>query len=336
VPLQDGRWVATKDNSVTYELPTTDFMGQVPPGLDDIQLVHKSASSRPSRLRLLQKLSINQFDSRQVCSLIVAQHKRDALESYELSVLISHAVYLFRAQYNLKFVQSAEDPMLWLCTSEVIVKRASDLYIDMPDEKDPVSLYLRDGPARNFMLHNDIVDAARGPKSKEWLQWLVGTLKISPFPRVATSSGNITEEFAYFLKNRLPSVSLRHLVRHWSVQFPNDRVTEGARRAISLTEIAYDGHRKQTLGELSLACKELKKVAPKGLPFLDLPNIEDESWHLKAFGVGVTENFHFVRHCINTWRGKEATKKDVTPLYQLLQRCFARDENAIRYVPLTC
>jgi hypothetical protein len=36
VPLQDGRWVAAKNNSITYELPDMNVMGHVPPGLDDI------------------------------------------------------------------------------------------------------------------------------------------------------------------------------------------------------------------------------------------------------------------------------------------------------------
>jgi len=127
VPLQDGRWVAAKNDSITYELDDADVTGHVPPGLDRIQLVHKSASSDPFRLRLLQKLGVKQLDSSQVCGLIIAQHENDAVESYTLPVLISQAVYLFQAQHNLKSVNSSKFPMIWLCTCDGLVKRASEL-----------------------------------------------------------------------------------------------------------------------------------------------------------------------------------------------------------------
>jgi len=202
-----------------------------------------------------------------------------------------------------------------------------------------VGRHLSGGPATNLLLHSDIVQAVRGPRSGEWLQWLVDILGVSPILRVASASGGITEEFGYFLENRPPAVSLRHLVKHWSAHFPNGSVSRGVSEAISSTEVSYDGCQKKKLGELSLACKELKSLAPKGLPFLNLPDSENESWrHLKAFRVGVPENYHFVRHCIHIWRGKdskEVTKKDVIPLYQFLQRCFGRDEHEIRYVLLT-
>jgi hypothetical protein len=337
VPLQDGRWVAAKNNSITYELPGKDVIGHVPPGLDCIQLVHKSASSNPPRLRLLQKLGITQLDSRQVCGLIIAQHKSDALDSYTSTVLNSHAVYLFQAQHNLKSVNSSKFPLLWLCTSGGLVKRASELYIDLPDAEDSMRLHLSGGPATNLLLHSDILQAVRGPMSGKWLRWLVDTLGVSPILRVASSSGGITEKFAYFLENRLPTISLRHLVKHWRAHFPNGSVPRGVSEAISSAEVAYDGSKKKKLGELSIACKELTSLAPKGLPFLNFQDSENESWRqLKAFGVGVPENYHFVRHCINILRGKQVMKKDVIPLYQLLQRCFGRDEHEIRYVLLTC
>jgi hypothetical protein len=92
----------------------------------------------------------------------------------------------------------------------------------------------------------------------------------------------------------------------------------------------YDGHNRERLDKLSLACKELKRIAPKGLPFLDLPAIEAESWrHLKQFGVRVSDHYHFVCHCIRTLMTKQTTKKDVTHLYLLSQKCFARDGDEI-------
>ena len=333
IRLQDGRWVATKNNVITYEMADTNIMDRVPPGLDHVQLVHRSAVSNPHGLRLLQKLGVKQFDSRQVCNLIIGQHKRSTKPSCAMSVLISHAVYLFQAQHNLRGLNTSEGPMLWLCTSNGAVERASALYVDDPKLDDPVSRHLAEGPAANLVLHKEVVEAVRGSKSTEWLQWLVKTLGVSPILRVANSAGdNITAEFSYFLEKRLPSVSLRYLVKYWHVHFPVDSVPKGVSQAIASTKIQYDGHNKQELGALSIACKELESVAPKGLPFLNLPGVDDTSrQHLKHFGVGVPDHYRFVCHCINIQKTKPTMKKDVVPLYQLLQKWFARDEKEILF-----
>jgi hypothetical protein len=158
------------------------------------------------------------------------------------------------------------------------VKRTYELYVDSPDAEDPVRLRLVGGPAGSSMLHSDIVEAVRVSRSKEWLRWLMDTLGVSTILRVANSSGTITEEFAYFLENRLLSVSLRPLVKHWRTHFPSGSVPEGVSWAISSAQVEYGGRQKKKLGALSLACKELMPVSPKELPFLHLPDIENESW----------------------------------------------------------
>lgn len=331
--LEDGRWVATKNNAITYEMAHTNIMDRDPPGLDHIQLVHRSAASNPYRLRLLQKLGVKQFDSRQVCSLIIAQHERSTKPSCDMSVLISHAAYLFQTQHNLRAFNTPEGPMLWLCTFNGVVERASAMYFDDPNSDDPVSRHLAGGPAASRMLHKEVVEAIRGSKSAEWLRWLAKSLGVSPIVRLANSAGdNITAEFSYFLEKSLPSVSLRYLVKHWRTYFPEDSVPWGVRQAIASTEIQYDGHNKQKLGALSIACKELERVAPKGLPFLNLPGVDDTSrQHLRHFGVGIPGHYHFVCHCIDALKTEPTKKKDVVPLYQLLQKCFARAEKEITF-----
>lgn len=334
IPLLDGRWVAAKNNIITFEPSDTAIMSRIPPGLDHVQMIHRSASSSSARLRLFQRLGVKQFDSKQVCNLIVAQHELTAKASYNLTVLISHAVYLFEANHNLKGLSSSENSSLWLCNSSGAIERASTLYIDVPGTRDPVRPHLVGGPAERLLLHQSIVEAVQGSKRSEWLRWLTDVLGVSAVLRVANASGrDITAEFAYFLENRLPSVSLGYLVKHWSILFPRDDVSKGVSRAVSSTHLKYDGQRKERLDMLSLDCKELRALAPKGLPFLDLPGIEDQSCqHLKHFGVGVPNHYHFVRHCIRVLmtRTSSLTMENVFPLYQYLQKCFARDEGDIR------
>ncbi|ERF72796.1 hypothetical protein EPUS_04231 [Endocarpon pusillum Z07020] len=169
IRLQDGRWVATKNNVITYEVADTNIMDRVPPGLDHIQLVHHSVASNPYGLRLLQKLGVKRFDSRQVCNLIISQHKRSTKPSCDMSVLISHAVYLFQAQHNLRGLNTCEGPMLWLCTSNGAVGRASALYVDDPQLDDPVSRHLAEGPAAGLVLHKEVVEAV-GRGGCPWFQ----------------------------------------------------------------------------------------------------------------------------------------------------------------------
>jgi hypothetical protein len=94
-------------------------------------------------------------------------------------------------------------------------------------------------------------------------------------------------------------VSLGYLIKHWGFHFPNDTVPTAVRQAISSTPIQYEAGKKQRVDMLSLASKELKSIAPKGVPFLDLLAVENERWlNLNQFGVRVAEHYHFVRQCI--------------------------------------
>jgi hypothetical protein len=332
IPLQDGRWVATKHNIVSYEPSDTTVMERIPQGLDHIHMVERSASADPSRMQLLQRLAVKQFDTKQVCNLIVAQHRRPAKSTYTAPILASHLVYLFHSKHDLRSSNAA----LWLFTHKGAVERSSQLYIDLPGPIDPVSRHLADGPAKSLMLHNDILQAVQGSKAKEWVAWLIDNLGVSEILKVANPQRtSVTAEFAHFLKHRLPSVSLAYLMKHWDILFPQDKVPIGVSQAISSVQIALDGHQRQRLDTLSLGCNELKAIAPKGLPFLDLPSIETDMWdNLKHFGVGVKNHYNFVRHCLRQLKMQEATKQEVIPLYQLLQKCFARDEANIRYVKI--
>lgn len=72
IPLSNGEWIAAKSNIITYEPSYAACTYKAPLGLDYIQMIHHSASSSSARLRLFQKLGVKQFDTKQVCNLIVA------------------------------------------------------------------------------------------------------------------------------------------------------------------------------------------------------------------------------------------------------------------------
>ncbi len=143
------------------------------------------------------------------------------------------------------------------------VEHAFLLYIDLRNSKDPVRPHLAGGPAKNLMLHGEILDAVRGSKSSEWLKWPVNELGLATTVRIANHSGiDITAEFAYSLETRLPSVSLRYRVKHGSLLFPNENVPKGISRAIASTQIQDERGNKQRIDEFPLPCRELKSMAP--------------------------------------------------------------------------
>jgi hypothetical protein len=330
VPLQDGHWIATRDHTVTYEPSETIIMDRVPPGLDNAQMAHQSASFDTYLVRLLQKLGVKQFDSKKICNLIIAQHQQPVNTTSNSKMLASHAVYLFQAQHDLRSTSSTPAPPLWVCKIEGTVKRSSALYLDLPNSNDPVSRHLADGPFKDLMLHGDIAQAIGGCEGDKWRKWLMDALGLSQILRVSSASQTgITTEFEYFLNHLSPSVSLRHLTKHWDNHFPNEKVPEGVRRAIASTRVYCDGKNWQRLDKLSLGCQKLKELAPKGLPFLDLQAIENEVWrNPKHFGVRVPDDYYFGLHCIRK-RGPSKQKSEISLPFTKYCKVVSRVMNRI-------
>lgn len=341
VSLRDKRWASVEDGTLFF--PGDRHGLTIPDGVD-LLVVDNDAAADPFRRHLYRILGAKDFSVTLLCKLIISTHNDPKFnpKSATNSALLSQALFLFNAGCLLDKSQR-----FW-CIQEDGTGRspASRLYLGS-DEPLSASKLFGTAKDRFHFLHSSYVDAAPDDKER-WHRWLVDSLRVAVYPRLAMPSSKetfrLSGDFEWLLMNR-PSAEFLVLLRdQWHIYEPyvenddtqwKDHATNVSRKLIRerLSFMAVkcrDGMMRQA-AKTHLPTYELVAAAKGCIAFVDVPNPQDKRWELvfHTIGVGLKDDLHFYLEALQTLKWRNATKDGVGNFLEQIQ---ARSNSKFREV----
>lgn len=285
IPLRDGSWVRATETHLY--LPSLNKNEHVPNGIN-ISIVAEDAVRDASRRKLYEYLDIKEYDSRQVCKLILELHKE--IVSVRASRLnddfVADATYLFQHRTELDSYGVPKALFVVLKDGKTVAQWSPWIYMIDPESKNGVIAKYKDTPGNPFsVLFNGYETSFRDkgmsrsiPDFREWL--LRSNTTFSTIPNLVCNS-NLTPEWK-FLRDQ-DVVDLLYVVRDQlsTTLFPAPKLVE----AVPRLEVRCLDGQFRTLGSLAVPTLDLKRRCPH-LDFADLPEPTSQGWNfLSKFGV---------------------------------------------------
>jgi hypothetical protein len=331
IPLRDKGWASVEEGTIFF--PGDRHGLTIPDGVDLFVIEHNAAAD-PFRRHLYRMLGAKDFSVDLLCKLILSIHHDPKFNprSATTSALLSQALFLFNAGCTIDKNQT-----FW-CAQECGTHRAwaSRLYLES-DEPLSASKILGTEKGRFHFLHSSYVDAAPGEQER-WHKWLVDSLRVDIYPRLAVASGKnsfrLSEDFEWLLMHR-PSAQFLVLLRdQWRIyatyvenddtkrenQEPNVSRKLIRERLSSMGVKCRNGMIRQA-GKTYLPTNELVAAAKGCVDFLDVPNPQDKRWELvfHTIQVGLKDDLDFYLQALQTLKVRSATKDGVADFLEQIQ-----------------
>jgi hypothetical protein len=330
IPLRDKRWASVEDGTIFF--PGDRHGLTIPEGVD-LFVVDDDAAGDPFRKHFFRILGAKDISVALVCNLIISTHN-DPKFNPRLATngaLLSQALFLFNAGCLIDKSQR-----IW-CVQEDGTGRssASKLYLESDEPLSAIKLFAT-AKDRFHFLHSSYVDAA--PDQERWHKWLVDSLRVAIYPRLATSSGKdsfrLSEDFEWLLMHR-PSAEFLALLRdQWYIYAPyvdnddtkrKDHAANVSRRLIRerlsfMGVKCRDGIIRQA-AKTHLPTNELVTAAKGCIAFVDVPNPQDKRWEtvFHTIGIGLKDDLDFYLKALQTLKGRSATKDGVANFLEQIQ-----------------
>lgn len=206
--LRGGHWVASQGNKLFFP---DDDEGTALPGGIEVDAVDDVAARDAARRALFIALGVSTLDEAKVSELILQQHGRKVLDRHSWSVedIVEHAWFLFRAK-TVALDGDSKLKQLLVAATDGKFRPGAQTYMDVPGASTPVSDIL--GSARTTVpfLHERYLSrpqhqptqdpAGPGNLLKKWLVWLEKIAGVRVLPRLAATSGSISQEFDVVIK----------------------------------------------------------------------------------------------------------------------------------------
>jgi hypothetical protein len=302
VPLRDGRWV--RPNTETLLFPGSGNI-VVPPGIE-IGEIHPDAS-QDSRRHLFTLLGAQPFVPSKICDIIIKKHSDHGFRPALLSrgELISHAMFLYSTGWNnLSFADSTSTKSIWLVSELNTHHLGSELYIDSDMPYSATKFFERSRDKFPF-LHKDYLSALHDGEMSGFAEWMVQNLSLHRLPRVSSSPRSskfsLSRDFQFIIDARSSKEVLLLLRDNWQhyaqwieagtsrkddVNWRNSR--DSLRHKLSSMEVQCLSGIVAQLDQTILPFSTLPPEKSLAIPFLDVPDPDDERWkHLRHLGVVV-------------------------------------------------
>ncbi|KAK5651417.1 hypothetical protein OQA88_12505 [Cercophora sp. LCS_1] len=310
IPLQDGRWVAARDNVAVFQTTKDETAGNAPIDFEGFELlglktarVRAIASGDSSRRLLFTTLGVREEDSALViCDQLAEMHDNPIYDPKVIppADLISHVAYMFRSGWA-----NPNKRNIWVITTAGNVRRGGQIYVDSGGFH-TIRSYLHEF----HHLHPRYMAIPAGSEQEnKFISWLVSCCKLSIVPRLVDApespSFQLSDDFAYVIRTQPSSRVLLLLRDHWDYysywvvpsSVPEGLVAEGKRRNHSRRLVLQDlatlpvrclGGRHFMLEHTMLPTAALmaynSKLGFEGL--LDVPDPDAPAWDfLSVFGV---------------------------------------------------
>lgn len=327
IPLRDGTWTSALGLSgkLFMDKKGQSFAQKVPQGIE-INIVDEVAAADPSRLELFQALGVPFCEEYQICKLILQTHRGPVGLCLPTNTWISHAVYLFEADYKPR----AGDALCFV-KSPKGVNSTERLYINFGSVGSSIRRFFP--PSCDFIkyLHPWYENAVSVPHREAWWEWLLLWPNILHLPPLEIN-GKLSTHFRYILTNHGSKVLLKFLKDHQSEyraamipererHFAKDSACDAVRSEIGSLFVATDDGNHAPLKETALPV--LRNKADGCLQILDLEDPEDPGWNfLHNFGVFVEADLRFHLQRLKYLKRTRPTQsqKELSKIYESLQQ----------------
>ncbi|KIW17396.1 hypothetical protein PV08_04590 [Exophiala spinifera] len=283
IPLDDGSWVSGASCTTKPVFMEQGRRIALPTGLN-FCFVQASAADDRDRRQLYRLLGVKPCDETEICKMILASHAT-MVPWPPMKILISHAVYIFRARYK---PQRGEALRLRLYDSNLTTRFGGRVHLPFGTKGKALRRLFADDFTDIIWLHPDYEDSVKEGEREDWFEFLYSVEGVYQSPplhlggrlsdamrHILTRNGS--KEFLRILKTQNHSASgqIRGDLRTWEAK----TLTAD----ISNVEVSTDqGVRK--LCETILP--SLSPISLGLLPILQLVDPQQTDWKfLHKFGV---------------------------------------------------
>lgn len=187
IPLRDGNWVRHgKGSESVYYAELGSGTGDIPEGIN-MRIVDVDAAADRDRRRLYDHLGVKTMADADVREAILRTHSSFTFrpDSLPLSVLISHAVFLFRSGW-MRMTSNPCD--LWFASENGPCRRSIIMYFpsDLPSAAYQVLPAADRGTPYGFLHRAYIEGAVESDRQDEWVEWLHNQADIPIYPRLCS------------------------------------------------------------------------------------------------------------------------------------------------------
>ncbi|KEF53299.1 uncharacterized protein A1O9_10747 [Exophiala aquamarina CBS 119918] len=283
IPLDDGSW-ASGASCATKKV----FMDQgrritLPTGLH-FCFVQASAADDRDRRQLYRLLGVKPCDETEICKMILDSHATMVGRS-PLEILISHAVYIFRARYQPQYGHSLR---LRLLDSNNTIRYRERVHLPFGTQGKALRRLFADDFSGIIWLHPDYEERVTEGERQNWFQFLCSVEGVCRLPPLH-SGGRLSDAMRHILIRNGSTEFLWLLKTQYRSGYGNtfgDLPTWEAQRLtvdISNIEVSTD-QGVQKLCETILP--SLSSVSLGLLPVLQLVDPQNTDWSfLRKFGV---------------------------------------------------
>ena len=283
IPLDDGSWASGASCAIKKVLLDQGRRIALPTGLH-FCFVQASAADDRNRRQLYKLLGVKPCDETEICKMILDSHAT-MIKWPSLEILISHALYIFRARYQPQYGKSLR---LCLLDSNLTRRYQERVHLPFGTQGKALRRLFADDFSGIIWLHPDYEDGVTDGERQNWFQFLCsieGVYQLPPLHSGGRLSGamrhilmrNGSKEFLWLLKTQYRSgyANIFGDLHTWEAQTLT--------MDISNIEVSTD-QGVQKLCETILP--SLLSVSLGLLPVLQLVDPQDTDWSfLRRFGV---------------------------------------------------
>lgn len=318
VPLSDGSWSAAAGRQILFAGDEAEF--KLPGGLQ-LSVVQAEAAADPARRTLFKTLGVGDLAQEPVVRHVQELHRdgRASSKAVTSEALISQIHFLYSANWTNPTFQR-----FWFTSDSGQRFHGSQLYQDSSKPHSATKFF--GAHRKKFPFIDKGYLAAGGKDADHWTRWLEEKMEVATIPRLVqrTVEGGfaLSDDFEFIIKN-FPSSEVLLLLRdNWeaySKYFDPDQVLTASKEGpmLQYTQVNFSasvGRLKQKLGSMLVTCKdgrtlrldttflpshELLVASQDEVPFVDIPDAENTSWHvLKLLGVSISVDISFYLRCL--------------------------------------
>lgn len=283
IPLDDGSWVSGASCETEKVFMDRGRRIVLPTGFH-FCFVQASAACDHDRRQLYQLLGVKSCDETEICKMILDSHA--TMEDLPpLEVLISHAMYIFRARYQPRHGKSLR---LRLLDSNFTTRYRERVHLPFGTQGRALRRLFADDFAGIIWLHPDYEDSVKQDERQSWFQFLCSIEGVDRLPPLH-SGGRLSDAMRHILMRNGSKEFLWLLKTQYPSGYGDTFGDSHTREAQTLTEDISNIEVSTDQGVQKLCETILPSLSPVSLgllPVLQLVGPKNTDWgFLRKFGV---------------------------------------------------
>lgn len=330
IPLDDGSWVSGASCATKNAFMDQGRRISLPTGLR-FCFVQASAADDRDRRQLYRLLGVKPCDETEICKMILDSHAT-MLFSPPLEILISHAVYIFRAHYLPQYGQSLR---LRLLDSNLTSRHQDRFHLPFGGQGKALRRLFADDFSGITWLHPDYEDGVTEGERQNWFQFLYSLEGVYRLPPLH-SGGRLSDAMRHILMRNGSKEFLWLLKTQYCSGYGNMFGDLHAWEAQTLTGDISNIEVSTDQGVRKLCETILPSLSPVSLgllPVLQLVDPQNTDWSfLRKFGVQTELSpDYFVKQlrALKESNDTEEVKATATTVYKAIAAYPALDSSKL-------